>query len=186
MRRPVGRPIGSSGTASTGAPEAGNLAPAAATHTPLASVVASSPRLTAAALAGLAARLDERDRAILRTLATFRLARGGQLRRLHLPAVDPRSARRTLARLQDLQLIARLERQIGGKRAGSDGSLYQLTSAGMRLARPGSPARSPWSVSTRFQDHILAVTELYVGLSEVHRARCQRFLKFDPLGVREM
>jgi len=131
-------------------------------------------------LARLAVRLDERDRAILAALDAFRLARGDQLRRLHLATVDPRSARRTLARLQSLQLIIRLERRIGGKRNGSDGSLYRLTSAGRRLARPGAPARSLWPVSTRFQDHTLAVTELFVGLSEVHRAGLIALSAFVP------
>jgi hypothetical protein len=128
----------------------------------------------------LAARLDERDRAILATLADFRLAQGDQLRRLHLAGVDPRSGRRTLARLQHLGLISRLERRIGGKRGGSDGSLFHLTSNGVRLVRPDRPARSPWPVSPQFQDHTLAVTELYAGLAEVHRARLATLSSFIP------
>lgn len=170
MTRPVGRPVVTSTPAHAVALGAENPARTAATHSPGGTVLSASPRLSAAALARLAGAVDARDRAILGTLAAFRLARGDQLRRLHLSDVDPRSARRVLARLQHLQLITRLERRIGGKRRGSDGSLYRLTSAGLRLTRPSAPARSPWPISRRFQDHILAVTELFTGLTEAHRA----------------
>jgi hypothetical protein len=128
--------------------------------------------------------LDERDRAILRTLAAVRLARGDQLRRLHLYDVDPRSARRTLARLHRLKLVIRLERRIGGQRKGSDGSLYQLSAAGLRLVRPGRSARTPWRISEQFQDHILAVTELLTGLAAVHRARLVALSAFETEAVR--
>ncbi len=44
-----------------------------------------------------------------------------------------RIARRVLARLTELGVLARLERRIGGLRAGSSGYVYYLGPAGQRL-----------------------------------------------------
>lgn len=110
-------------------------------------------RISHAQLVQVAAGLSERDRAILTTVGQVRLASGEQLRRLHFPGRDPRAARFVLARLTHLGLLTRLDRRLGGTRAGSDGYLYQLDAAGQRLSTragtaPATPGRSPTPTAT--------------------------------------
>ena len=121
-----------------------------------------------------------RDREILLTLAQVRLASGDQLRRLHLPGQDSRTARHALARLEALKLILRLDRRVGGVRGGSAGSLYQLDSAGQRLVLPQHRGvRRPWPISVPFQRHLLSVTELLVSLREAERSGPVRLHTFQ-------
>jgi len=143
-------------------------------------------RLSAGRLALLVERLDERDLAIAVTLRTTRMATGDQLRRIHfagIPAAD-RQARRVLARLVELQVLARLERTIGGKNAGSAGYLYSLGIAGQRLSKGTGPAggfriRQPWTPSLPFVRHVLAGTELLAQLTEAARAGRLDLLEFQ-------
>jgi len=130
----------------------------------------SRERISAGRLAALREQLATADQDILATLGAVRLASGGQLRRHHLWHVSERTGRRTLAQLEGLGLVRHLERRLGGIRSGSDGLLYQLSAAGVRLAHPGIRARTPWPISPRFQRHLLAVTELVVSLGEGARA----------------
>lgn len=129
------------------------------------------PRLTPNRLASVTASLSERDLAIARTVADLRLVTSLQLRRLHFrdgaADTNARLARHCLQRLTRLRVLTRLERRIGGVRAGSAGYIYRLDVAGQnalqvtsgrrrRLAEPGLP----------FVTHTLAISELYVRLSE--------------------
>jgi len=82
-----------------------------------------SPAQLSARLQDLVDLLTDLDWSIIETLTTVRMASGNQLQRLHFPpsASGARVAHRRLARLTDLRVLARLDRQIGGVRGGSQG-----------------------------------------------------------------
>jgi Replication-relaxation len=136
----------------------------------------SRARVTEGYVAGLAHDLTPREKAVVESLDLLRLASVKQLERLHFASpserASARQARRTLQRLSELRVAVLLDRQVGGVRAGSRGSVYALDTAGQRLASACGPAggiriRRPWSQGSAFLAHQLAVTELYVRLVEV-------------------
>lgn len=125
-------------------------------------------------------RLSQRDWAVLRSLAAVRVLTGDQLTRLHFQDLSSRTRervrRRVLARLTELQIVARLGRAVGGVRAGSSGWVYALDVAGQRLAQldrgqrdDTGRLRRAWTPSVLFLGHSLAVAELYVRLVEQAR-----------------
>lgn len=124
----------------------------------------------------LGLELSERDLAVVRTVATCRLASSRQLERLHFEASSDlsraRTSRRVLRRLADARLLTRLERRVGGIRAGSAGQVYGLGPVGHRLladqaTRAGSGARPRLrEPSPTFLHHTLAITELLVEVTE--------------------
>jgi len=117
-------------------------------------------------VARLAGELSERELAILSTLERVRLATGRQIETLHFDTNTSRHRRRVLQSLTDLRLVARLDRRIGGRRAGSAGHLFALDIGGQHLlARvTNREVRRPTTPGSRFILHVLAVTEIYVGL----------------------
>lgn len=134
------------------------------------------------------AHLSERDRAILTDLGKFRLLTGRHIERLHFadgsPLTAARKSRSTLQRLYAQKLISRLDRRIGGIRAGSSGYIYALTASGQRIASRHGPAggsrlRRHWEPSRLFTEHLLAISELYVGLVEADRAGAIELLDFQ-------
>lgn len=139
--------------------------------------IPESPRLRVSAIQLDAIRLalSERDIEILRTLASYRLATGEQLQRLHFTghtttASATRSTSRVLGRLHALRLVDRLERRIGGVHAGSAGYVWHLASAGRRILATENPthlarvaAIEPVERTVR---HTLAITEVGVRLHE--------------------
>jgi hypothetical protein len=87
-----------------------------------------------------------------------------------------RLRRRVMQRLADLGVVATLDRQIGGVRAGSAGLVYVLAAGGQRIlpligtdGGGSARARRPWTPSVMFLSHSLAVSELYVQLREAER-----------------
>jgi hypothetical protein len=130
-------------------------------------------QVTAAKLAGIEGRLSNHDRLVIDVLDRVRLATTEQLHRL-LTLAEPITLRRTqakLAKLRSLRVIDRLDRNVGGVRAGSTGHVYALDTAGQRLASGCGPAggrrlRRPWTPGLLFINHQLAVTELFVRLRE--------------------
>jgi len=132
-------------------------------------------------------RLSERDRAILRSLAELRLMTGRQLQRLYVTSSNPvTAARRTravLRRLTELQAVVRLDRRVGGIQAGSDGHVYGLSGLGQAVlvldGQAAAPGRTVWETKPTFQDHLLAVSELAVGLHELARGGSIELLAFD-------
>lgn len=126
-------------------------------------------RVTAQTADRIRRRLSPIDWAVIETLARVDIASAGQLRRLHWP--DPaqaRTARRRLSQLADLRVISRLDRRIGGVRAGSDGYVYRLDVTGRRLlGHP--PGRRPHTPGRAFLDHSLATTEVYIRAIEASR-----------------
>lgn len=132
----------------------------------------------------IAASLSNRDRAILHDLARVRVLTGEQLTRLHFSELAPesreRTRRRVLARLAAQQLVATLERTVGGARAGSSGLIFSLGIAAQRvlalldsdgyISGPPSRVRAPVTPGRLFLAHTLAVSSMYVALRERERA----------------
>ncbi|WP_158840576.1 replication-relaxation family protein [Saccharothrix deserti] len=136
--------------------------------------------------ARLRERLSERDLAILRDLDRLRLLSGQQLRRLHFAAGDPttqaRKTRATLRRLAELDIIVRLERRVGGVRAGSEGFVIGLSGWGYAVLDldedRGRRHRRVVETKPAFQAHLLAISELYVRLVEHVRQSEDELLEF--------
>jgi Replication-relaxation len=148
-------------------------------------------RLTTAGLLALAGELSETERGLVRELARLKLATHAQLAALLPPLVAEasaasraRTARRMLARLTDLRVLARLERRIGGIRAGSAGYVYYLGPVGQRLIAywqgeglvRGRVRPEPGS---RYVRHRLSVSELYVCARQAEREGLLDLLAFD-------
>lgn len=119
--------------------------------------------------------LSDRDRAVLTALNDFHFLTVNQVERLLFP-VGPqtplgaaRSCRRVLARLHDHGLVERIERRVGGFRAGSSGHTYRLSPLGARLLRIPTRRRSR-EPSLVHLSHVLAVAEIGVRLHEAKRA----------------
>lgn len=124
--------------------------------------------------------LSHRDVAILETLARVRIASGYQLERLHFSDLGSRSRQvkrwQVLKRLVEARALMPVERRIGTAAHGSDKLRYILDSAGLRVLRMRArreateePVRRPRIPGDRFIDHMLAITELYVELTELSR-----------------
>ncbi len=138
----------------------------------------SRQRVTNAYVERLAVELPERDLALVETLDRLRVATASQLRRLHFTegteAANARQVWRRLRALQALRVVTVLERRIGGGRGGSSQAVFSLDTAGQKLGAACGPAggrrlRRPWTPGSQFLAHTIAVTELYVLISE--RAR---------------
>lgn len=115
-----------------------------------------------------------RDLDLLRFVFEVGVADARQLERVAFPPGTgtalsaARRARRSLARLTDERLLVRLDRRVGGVRAGSSGYLYQLATAGRQAL--GVPGRVRFEPGSRFVDHALAAAEVHVQLIEAQRA----------------
>lgn len=139
-------------------------------------------------------QLSDRDRAVLTTVGSFRLVTGGQLQRLFFAedtddgSGNPRIARRVLQRLTDLRLLHRLERRLGGLRAGSSSFTYALTPAGGRIIGWAVGRGQKREPSLTFARHTLAVTEVAVQLHEAHRGGLLDSLQLqaEPICWREL
>ena len=175
---PLDRPVASTTDAARSAHVRQMPATADATHTPAGGV---SLRLGRRQLLQLAHELVERDRQLLLTVQRFRLVQSDQLQRLFFNeslsrASAARVSRRSLRRLDELGVLRRLDRRIGGVRAGSSGHVYAVGPAGRRLlahleGRGGSVSdRGVHEPGLPFVAHTLAITELYVRLAEAERA----------------
>lgn len=147
-----------------------------------------SARVSWAKVVALAERLSERDKEIIRLLARVRVLTGTQLERLafHCYSTDNQShiRRRVLKRLADLDLVATLERRIGGVRAGSAGLVYALGRVGQRMAdmlngaTSNDRTRAPRTPGTLFLRHALAVSEAFTSMVEISRGSNVRVRSF--------
>ncbi|HEX6700896.1 MAG TPA: replication-relaxation family protein [Gaiellaceae bacterium] len=131
---------------------------------------ASLVRRTSVALSD---RLSERDLEVLRSAREHRFLTARQIEALHFadhatPLAGARVCRRVLARLSEHRLLARLERRVGGVRAGSASYVYALGPTGSRLIdeRP----RRVSEPSPLFLAHTLAVAQTHVELVQAARA----------------
>lgn len=130
----------------------------------------SSPhggRLGARQLARLAEQLSDRDRRVLERVDEHRYMTTRQVEAFvfgdHSPASAGRTTRRVLARLERELLLRRLPRRIGGVRAGSGATVWQLAPAGTRLLHAGGRMRSA-EPSLRYLWHCLAVADVHLSL----------------------
>ncbi len=136
-------------------------------------------RITSRTVADLRDRLTPNDNAVVETLDQVDIATAGQLRRLIWPdRSQTRTARRRLSQLADWRVVSRLERRVGGVRAGSDGYIYRLDVAGRRLLNQ-PPGRRPHTPGRMFLDHALAVTEIYVRVVEASRQHPVELVEFE-------
>lgn len=124
----------------------------------------------------IASRLSERDRAVIASVAKYRFLTARQIERLHFPVESHtelgavRASRRALERLHGLGILSRLERRVGGVRAGSAGYCYCLGPLGVRLVDAGTKRAIAREPSTAFLDHHLAVADVVVSLVRATRS----------------
>lgn len=127
--------------------------------------------------AGLAEQLSPRDHAVLESLERFRLLSTRHLQRLHFydhasELAAARASSRALQRLQEIGVVAALQRRVGGVRKGSASYVWQLAATGERYLRAlrGQARRRRYvEPSALFVNHTLAVNDLAVGLLEATR-----------------
>lgn len=141
-------------------------------------------RLTPNRLSQIVASLGSRDLAIVGTVAKLRLVTSLQLQRLHFTtgaaASNARQARRAFQRLTDLRVLVRLERRIGGVRAGSSGHIYRLDVAGQHITQVAQGRRRrPGEPGLPFVQHTLAIADLYVRLHEAARRGGVDLIQFE-------
>jgi len=132
-----------------------------------------SPRLGRRGLVGLQQRLSDRDRQVIHAVASHRFLTGRQLQRLNFydhgsTETGARVCRRVLARLTAEGVLRRLNRRVGGIRAGSASYVYALAPVGRRLAGQTMP-RQVREPSETFLDHTLAIGDTHVALLEASR-----------------
>jgi hypothetical protein len=139
----------------------------------------------------LSEQIGPRERAAVEAVAKVGMASHEQVGRLvgfspgnATPESTARSLRRLLARLCELELLARCERRVGGVRAGSAGYVYYLGPDGSALVSywqgqgftRGKRRPEP---GIRHMAHSLSVTELYVQLVEATRNQGASLVEFE-------
>ncbi|MFV0529139.1 MAG: replication-relaxation family protein [Lachnospiraceae bacterium] len=124
--------------------------------------------------------LGDRDKAILNSIREYRYLYTDQLQRLHFtesanPAAALRAANRNLKKLREMDLIAPLDRRVGGIVSGSGSLIWKLEAAGEHFLRLLSdhahPRRKHFEPSTYFLAHTLAVSECFVRITEICSGR---------------
>jgi hypothetical protein len=121
-------------------------------------------------------RLSERDLGVIRQVAELRLMSARQIQAIHFPAAEhdnepaaTRARQRVLERLTRERLLTRLERRIGGVRAGSAGFVLALGPVGQRVLAIDGPRRRSYEPTLRFVDHTLAIAQLIVDITVAAR-----------------
>ncbi len=108
--------------------------------------------------------LSDSDRSVVDLLATVQLASGAQIRRMVWGegASASRQARRQLANLSGLRVVARHDQRVGGVSSGSEGYAYSLDIVGQMMTGAIVHRRRPRPVGLPFMAHALAVTDCYL------------------------
>ncbi len=134
------------------------------------------PYISARGVALIRERLAERDLAIIRQMAELRLMSARQIQAIHFPTAEhdneraaTRARQRVLERLTRERLLSRLERRIGGVRAGSAGLVLALGPVGQRVLAIDGPRRRSYEPGLRFVDHTLAIAQLVVDVTMASR-----------------
>jgi len=134
------------------------------------------PYASARGVAQTRNRLSERDLSIIRQVAELRLMSARQIQAVHFPDAEhdneqaaTRARQRVLERLTRERLLIRLERRIGGVRAGSAGLVLALGPIGQRVLATSGPRRRSYEPTLRFVDHTLAIAQLVVDLTVASR-----------------
>jgi hypothetical protein len=125
----------------------------------------------------LKSSLSNRQLSILQALDQLKFSAARQIERLLYPLGEngftplsaARTSRRDLAELHRLQLVDRLDRRVGGLRAGSASFIYSLSPLGARVLGHSTRRRSR-EPSLAHLDHVLEVAELVVRLYEEARS----------------
>jgi len=170
---PLAVPVGfSSGSAKAQATTASDGLRETNTPSTTSSVVIPGRRVGRRRLEQLATSLANRDETILRAINEHRYLTGHQLQSLFFrdhasEESGARTCRRVLARLQRYGLIRALARRIGGVRAGSSSTVWQLASAGARLLRADGSMQRIHEPSLRFLRHCLAVADVRIELDRL-------------------
>lgn len=145
--------------------------------------MSARPYVTQESMAELRSTISATERAILADVAAMRLALATDLQALQglRQPVEARQFRRTLQRLHERHVLFRLERVVGGRRAGSAGFVYGVGIAGQRLlASDGDgPARRPWTPRPSWLRHALAVSHLYVLLRGLEADKALQLVRFE-------
>jgi hypothetical protein len=128
--------------------------------------------------------LSDREQAIVALVQQFRIMDGRQLQTMFFPDGTVVGSRRrtqsTLKRLVDEQYLQRLDRRVGGVRAGSASFIYCLGQKGQRLVRPDHRARRRGEPGLAFVAHHLAVAQIYVDLITAERAGALEVIEHQP------
>jgi hypothetical protein len=188
--RPLASPLAPTRTALEPAPHAVSGGPSDAKQAPSAPAPSSlDRRVSQARLIQLSEQLSRRDRDIIETVGQFRLLQAAQIRRLFFSEITSeagraRVCRRSLQQLTEHQLLHRLDRRVGGTRAGSSGHVYALSPAARRLLAHWSGAgtasdRGAHEPGTPYAAHTLAIAELYTALVEADRDGQLELLGFE-------
>lgn len=141
----------------------------------------ATKRISGAKARAIGERLTNNDRQVLDVLRTVQLATGGQLRQLVWGEGESaaRSARRQLAKLTSLRVVARLSYRPGGVRTGHDGFVYILDVVGQQVVSPGRSPRRPRCPSPIFIEHTVAVTNCYLILKQLEAQGQIELVHFD-------
>jgi hypothetical protein len=134
------------------------------------------PYLSARGVSETRERLSVRDLAIIGQVAELRLMSAQQIQAIHFPNTEhgnepaaTRARQRVLERLTRERLLIRLDRRIGGVRAGSAGLVLALGPVGQRVLAIEGPRRRSYEPTLRFVDHTLAASQLVVDLNVAAR-----------------
>lgn len=132
-------------------------------------------RIGSRELGRLEQSLSDRDRQTLLAVEEHRFLTAKQIG--HLLFTDhasqltaTRICRRVLQRLTEARVLVRLERRVGGARAGSASYVYAVGPAGDRILSGGSRRRWVREPTPVFLAHTLAVADARIGLAGAHRA----------------
>lgn len=142
----------------------------------------ATPRAGRAVARRCRRRLSERDLALLGSVGKYRYMTALQIEELHFfghasRITGARTCRRVLERMTQAGLLWRLERRIGGVRAGSASFVYALAPLGQRIIDPDGEMRVRYrEPSEEFLEHTLAVAQLAVDLNTLARGS-------DDLGI---
>lgn len=137
--------------------------------------------VTRSRAAVLGSQLNRRHWAVTVDVGRLGVLSGRQVQRLHYgaSAAGARLARKHLGQLIAWRVLERLDRSVGGVRAGSSGFVYVLGPTGQRLLEPGrNRYRQRWTPRPRYLRHALAVSELYTALREQERSTAMELISF--------
>lgn len=126
--------------------------------------------------------LSERDLSVTRSVKEHRFLTARQIEELHFANhttghAGARVCRRVLARLSKDRVLTRLERRVGGVRAGSASFVYALGPIGSRLL--DEHRRRYTEPSALFLDHTLAIAETHIQLARAARNGQLELLKVE-------
>ncbi len=127
-------------------------------------------------------QLSGHQQATMSDVSRLGIVTGQQVQRLHYGSspAGARLARKQLAQLVHWQVLTRLDRSVGGQRAGSSGYVYALGPTGQRIVDPTRSRYFPrWTPRPSYLRHALAVSELYVRLRESERTGSIDLIAYD-------